>query len=114
MGMDQISQVQRKITEIQATVYFMENSESDEAMGKMKELFDTIVSGFDGSPGIQAILLSMALGDIRYIQGKDSIQFVQKWTEWTDSAGLQPRQVPVEQIEQASEIIFGKKDAFVF
>jgi hypothetical protein len=85
----------------------------DEMESTLRELFDRTIESYRGSPGMQCILLSMAQGDIRYMESDNADLAMRLWTEWMDAAGVQPWDISEDELGKASKIVYGREDAFV-
>ena len=106
--------MERTIDCIRTAVEEMESMAGDEAVARMKALFDTIVSQYKDHAGMQAMMLSMAKGDIRHMESPESGILFDTWDEWVTEKRLQPRQVPRRKMREASKRVWGREDAFIY
>ena len=112
--MEKIFDFQPTILSIQYYVGIAEQMPRDEMEKNLRELFDKTVDTYSDFPGMQCIMLDMALGDIRYMKSENTDYAVQTWEGWMDKAKLNPWDLPKEEVARASKIVFGKEDAFVW
>ena len=108
------SDVDRTLDCIRVAIQEMESMAGAEAEKRMMELFDRIVSQYADHAGMQALMLSTALGDIRHMESSDGDRLFGIWQGWVNECGLEPEQVPREKVREASKRIFGSEDAFIY
>ena len=61
--MNQDPQLERIIKRIQSAMVALEDASPETARKALRNLFDEIISEFEGQPGMQTIVLSIASGD---------------------------------------------------
>jgi hypothetical protein len=108
------SEVQSTIDLIRKIVEEVEELPFNYAKEKLKTLFDSIVTQYNGYPGMQSVMLSMAAGDIRHLERADSGEFFETWDSWVFNAELEPRQISRQEIRSACKRIFGNEDALLY
>ena len=104
----------QSLLSIQYHVGIAEQMPRDEMESTLKELFDEIVETYKDFPGMQCIIASMAMGDIRHMGSENAEYAFGIWNKWVDAAKLQPWDVPAESLGKASKIVYGREDAFVW
>lgn len=114
MSMQEDSELEMTIECIRFAVEEIEGMPGNEAVSRMRELFDSIVSQYRDHAGMQAIMLSMAMGDIRHMDSSESGSLFDTWDEWTTENGLQPGQVSRQKVREASKRVWGREDAFIY
>ncbi|MBR6911732.1 MAG: hypothetical protein IKN41_07745 [Candidatus Methanomethylophilaceae archaeon] len=112
--MEKIFDFQPSILSIQYHVGIAEQMPRDEMESTLRELFDETAESYKDFPGMQCIISSMALGDIRYMESENAEYAAETWSKWMDDAGIQPWNLPKEDVGRASKIVYGREDAFVW
>ena len=112
--MEHDAELESTIGLIQKTAEEAEGLPIAQAKDRLKGLFDAIVSQYDGEPGMQSVMLSMACGDIRHMERADGGELFETWCGWVFEAGLEPRQVSRNDMRSACKRVFGKEDALLY
>jgi hypothetical protein len=112
--MNQVPQLDRIIKRIQSAMVALEDVSPETARKALRNLLDEIISEFEGQPGMQTIVLSIASGDIRHLERDDSDELFDEWNAWVEERHLQSNQVSEEDVRSASKRILGREDAFVY
>ena len=112
--MERVIDFQPSLLSIQYHVGIAEQMPRDEMESTLRELFDEITETYKDFPGMQCIIASMALGDIRHMESENAEYATDKWDKWMDDAGIQPWDLPAEEVGKASKIVYGREDAFVW
>lgn len=112
--MEKIFDFQPSILSIQYHVGIAEQMPRDEMESTLRELFDETIDSYKDFPGMQCIIASMALGDIRHMESENAEYATKTWIGWMDEAGIHPWDLPKDEVRRASKIVYGKEDAFVW
>ena len=94
MSMQEDSELDMTIECIRSAVEEIEGMTGNEAVSRMRELFDSIVSQYRDHAGMQAIMLSMAMGDIRHMDSSESGSLFDTWDKWTPRTGCSRDRCP--------------------
>ncbi len=114
MSMNQDPQLERIIKRIQSAMDALEDVSPETARKALRNLLGEIISEFEGHPGMQSLMLSMASGDVRHLERDDSDELFDEWNDWVEERHLQPNQVSEEDVRSASKRVLGREDAFIY